>query len=230
MLLQLREPETFGKLKLKKFLKGIVKGIKKFGLAPMRHSFLSLVLMNVHHFASRMKKQIETGKEGALKSKWEKLGGSYAELKKVINSGAKKKGFLEPAMMPTITFERLCELNGQFSEDETVVLREEETLGAIQLAAVLAAATSIIVALKPFLAKQGNNPEDQSPDVTDPAITGSLNPSAAVDPTSPANEEKFDKQPVSSTGGVGGIDFKKLLIPGAIGIGALLILPRLMKK
>lgn len=228
MVLRLAESEieTFGKLKLKNLFKNVVKGIKKLSLAPMRHSFLSLVILNAFHFASRMKKQIDSGNESALKSKWEKLGGSYAELKKVILSGAKKKGFLEDeTIQEGISYERLCELHNQFETYGDAEFSERETFAAVQVGAVLALATSIIVALKPFLKKTGEA-GDTSPDVTDPAIVQSLSPESAIDPTKPENETKFDKNPVGSQG----FDMKKIVLFGGVGLGALLIFSMARKK
>ena len=228
MVLQLAEGEleTFGKLKLKNLLKGVVKGIKKLSLAPMRHSFLSLVILNAFHFATRLKKQIDSGREGALKSKWEKLGGSYAELKKIVLSGAKKKGFLEDYQMEEgISFQRMCELHNEFEETGDATLSEEETFGAVQLAAVIALATSIMVALKPFLKKSGG--EDTSPEITDPSITQSMNPGAALDPTTPENEPKFDKSPVGTSQGM---DFKKVALFGGLGLLGIFAVSRLGKK
>lgn len=201
MVLQLADDEGLGKISFKK----IWKGIKKFSLAPMRHSFLSLVILNVHHFASRLKKQIDRGNGAALAKKWEKLGGNFNELKKVIEKGAKKKGIADGHDWHTVN--------------------DDGSLGVVQVTAVLAAASSVIVALGGFLKKVNGDKEDTGADVTDPAIAGNLDKETAIDPTKPENEPKFAKDPVGS-----GMDMKKILLFGGLGLGGVLLLSSMRRR
>lgn len=67
------------------------KDIKKVALAPGRAAFLGLVALNVHGFASSLKKVLSKSR---TKTMWEKLGGNFDKLAKTVESGAKKKRIL----------------------------------------------------------------------------------------------------------------------------------------
>jgi len=75
--------------------KGKGKGLKKVLLSPGRNAFLSLVDLNVRGLASHMNKAMMT-KNGLakIKAKWEKMGGKWDKLSKVIAKGATKKALL----------------------------------------------------------------------------------------------------------------------------------------
>lgn len=115
--------------------KKILKGAKKVGLAVPRNSFLSLIKLNVHNFATRLQRHIDMGHGAQIFAKWDKLGGKRSALEKAIRTGSKKKGLfdeglsLEPA---TATF--------------------------------IASATAVLVAMKEFL-KQSKDVVDQGKDV-----------------------------------------------------------------
>lgn len=101
-----------GKIRVKKFLKKVGKGIKKtvkkvgkaagnvvkeagkaikkVGLAAPRNAFLSLVRLNVRNMARALKAQLG-GNSSKMFSTWRKLGGKESALRNAINVGANKK-------------------------------------------------------------------------------------------------------------------------------------------
>lgn len=92
-----------GKIRVKKFLKKVGKGIKKTvkkvgqvvkkynpAFIAGRNAFLGLVKINARNMARTLKGHLESN-PGALFSKWKKLGGSTTALRNAINAGANKK-------------------------------------------------------------------------------------------------------------------------------------------
>lgn len=92
-----------GKIRVKKFLKKVGKGIKKTvkkvgqvvkkynpAFIAGRNAFLGLVKINARNMARTLKGHLESN-PGALFSKWKKLGGSTTALRNAINTGANKK-------------------------------------------------------------------------------------------------------------------------------------------
>ncbi len=118
---------------------GRVSILKKIALAPMRNAFLLLVKLNAFKFAEKLYKTLNT-KEAALKSKWEKLGGNFGALKKVILKRIAKRKHSGKSI-------------GQIDSDEQI--------GVLPLAAAIAAATPIIKILSEFLGKMNTK---QAPD------------------------------------------------------------------
>jgi len=101
-----------GKIRVKKFLKKVGKGIKKtvkkvgkaagnvvkeagkaikkVGLAVPRNAFLSLVRLNVRGLATNLDYSLANNRS-ALLGKWKKLGGKSSALINSVNAGKKKK-------------------------------------------------------------------------------------------------------------------------------------------
>jgi hypothetical protein len=138
---------------------------KKLAMAPFRRSFRTLIALNVHGMAKKLKHRIEKGGEGKLRKKWEMLGGKFSELMKSINAGAKRKALLdgidEDNMLRNSAdeFPHFKRALVQFIQHYKMQhhrgmpgkglhdMEETEQLGVVQLAAVLAAAVPIIGAI-----------------------------------------------------------------------------------
>lgn len=228
MYLQLAENEpqelagfSLRKLSLKKIIKGVgkaasgvVKTAKKLGLAVPRNAYLGLVALNVHGTATKLKRAVEADPE-RVKKLWEKLGGNFGDLKKTINSGAKKK--------------HLFEDDGEGYESH-IVLSEGDMPGTIRVQelsapavpAAIAAAAPIIAALAP-LVKAFSKPGDQAPG--EPALedkAAQIDPEGYKDPTDPANADMYDAEKgvnVTKSKGV-----SPVLLVGAAAVAALLIM------
>jgi hypothetical protein len=107
--------------------------MKVIGFVP-RNAFLSLVGLNVFHMATDLSESITKGHWDDISRTWQKLGGNPDKLKNTIEHGSG-----QPAI-----------------EDEgQSVDVPEGTVGAVQIAAILAAAAPIIMALLKFMNKDG---------------------------------------------------------------------------
>lgn len=69
-------------------VKKVAEASPKIALAPARGAYLLLLKENVHGFATKV---MQKRNDPALKNRWENLGGSFNELIKAAESGAKKK-------------------------------------------------------------------------------------------------------------------------------------------
>jgi hypothetical protein len=107
--------------KVKEKIKKLPAGAKRIGIAPARAAFLSLVLLNLRGFATKL----SGSNQSKLRQKWETLGGDFKKLQDAINKGKSKKAFLSG-------------------------INEEDTLGSV-VGTALASATPVIVALNSFL-------------------------------------------------------------------------------
>lgn len=142
------------KEKRKKFFKKVGKGItklakkgfalaKKHALAVPRNAFLLLVKVNFRGFATRLAQS----DQGKLSAMWEKLGGKWSALKKVIDSSKNKKRILG---IGGVIHTPLGGIGG---------------IGSVTIASAIASAASIVAALSKFLpkkAKEGAEPEAQA--------------------------------------------------------------------
>lgn len=112
--------------------------LKVIGFAP-RNAFLSLVGLNVFHFANHLAMSIANGEGDKMKKVWEDLGGNYDKLYNTIEKGNGKPAIEDPGTMTG------------------------ETIGEATVAAILAAAAPIIAAMLAFLNKDGKlNPYIES--------------------------------------------------------------------
>lgn len=125
-----RERWEQAKEQFKKVVNKVVQTGKTAGLAPARIAFLGLVKINVHRLATHLQNIISKGGPGAqeLKNRWQKLGGDYSQLTKIVNDGAKQKPILGMDQTP-----------------------ETESINAVTVAAALAAAVPVLLALLPLI-------------------------------------------------------------------------------
>lgn len=176
MYLQLAENQPL--LLSKGIFKKAFKGVKKLGLAIPRNAYLGMLELNVHGFASKLKKANEIN-ANKVKSKWESLGGNYLKLVSAFNKGAKKKHLFDNA-------EVVMSESGQLF------------LSVGPFAAAIAAAAPIIAAISPLLksilpAKDAAEVDKTIEDIkatADTATTAAL----GIDPTAPEHAEKFEKE------------------------------------
>lgn len=196
-----------GGKKKRKF--GFFKGVKKLALAVPRRSLRTLVAVNFHGLASKLAK-VSTVNPAGLKRLWEKLGGKYPALLQSINKGKKRK--------------RILGLEG---------LEGEAFLGAAPaFAAILAAATPIIVALSSLIKKSkadgegggGSSVEDIIQKGKD--IVSAAGGDVGVATSDPSNPEG-SAVPVDTEGGKddnpGGFSVKPIFLIGAAGLLFLLM-------
>lgn len=174
---------------------GIFGFVKKLALAPGRRAFRTLVALNVHGMAKKMKKTLLKIPD-SLKTKWEKMGGNFDALKKTIEIGAKRKQLFDGT-----------DLQEQYGirEDETYLKEIENRLyanglSAAPLVAFIAAATPILIAMKPLFKKSGaDTAETGGTDINmvidqaqSAATAAGILPEHQTDPTLPGNDTKFD--------------------------------------
>lgn len=187
--------------------KKVVQTVKKIGLAVPRNSYLGLVALNVHGFASSLEKTIAAD-EKKVRSKWESLGGDFGKLRGAVNQGKKKKHL--------------------FDGDSMVVLSEEsessvrvQTLSNPGFAAAIASAAPIIAAIAPLLKAFVKDPEAIKQIDAAVETAKALNPSQTVDPTDPSHATKFDTEK-GKEGFLSSIPAPVLYIGGAVLIGGTL--------
>jgi len=111
--------------------------VKVIGIIP-RNAFLALVGLNVFHMATDLQNSIAAGHWDEIANKWKNLGGNPDKLKNTIEHGSG-----QPAIEDT----------AQTVDPSTVA--GMNTIGVVQIAAILAAAAPIIAALLKFLNKDG---------------------------------------------------------------------------
>lgn len=112
-------------------LKKGLRGVLKIAAVPARNAFLGIVQLNVHNLAKKLAIAYEKNPTG-LKNLWEGFGGNIAKLVGAINRGKKKR--------------RILGFNS-IGEPTTA-------------AALLAAASPIVVKVVDFLKKMGIKPEE----------------------------------------------------------------------
>jgi hypothetical protein len=256
---KMSEFEQLGK---KNLFKKFVTAQKKLALAPIRRSFRTLVAINVHGLATKFKKTLSTPSgEKAVRDKWEKAGGKYSELLKTINAGAKRKkifdGSLEedsmmlancaaewPHFMRKLT-QWLQHYKVTHLREEGITLSEVETLGVVQLAAVLAAALPLIKTFSSVFkhhnaeggsAEAGGTPIDNIVEQAKDAAVKAGVPHDMIDsdPTDPKHSEKYEKdagkddEPKKDSGKIFGLP-APLVYAGGAGI-ALFVLPKMFHR
>ena len=131
----------------------------KVSAAPSRAAFLALVALNVKKMATKLyQKSLTPDGERKLKNTWENLGGNYQKLKNTFTKAAKRKEkkLAKKKGMSGIGAYYFVDEMGQISGDQ---------VGAIQLAAALAAAVPIIAALAKFLGKGGGEAVEEGSQV-----------------------------------------------------------------
>ena len=171
-------------------------GVKVIGIVP-RNAFLSLVGLNVFHMATHLMESINAGHWDEISHTWEKLGGDPDKLKNTIEHGSQQQPI------------------------QSVSQPVEATIGAVPVAALIAAAGPIIVALLKFLNKDGKlDPFIQTaeskltelyPEADWSILDGALSSSGTpvdyyVDPTDNENSPLY--KPPSTTSG---FDLMKIL-------------------
>lgn len=109
------------------------------GIIP-RNAFLALVGLNVFHMATDLQNSITNGHWDEISDTWKKLGGNPDKLKSTIDHGAG-----QPAIEDDTTQ----------VDPSTVTGVTGMSIGFVQVAAIIAAATPIIMALLKFLNKDG---------------------------------------------------------------------------
>lgn len=210
-------------LSLRRIVKGATGGVKKvvttavrtgkkLGLAVPRNAYLGIIALNFKGVATKLKRAIDSEPD-TVRKRWELLGGNFADLKKVVNSGAKKKHLLE---------------GEEYGEEQHIVLSEDDQTGDIiaqelsapAVAAAVAAAAPIIAALAPLVARFSRKEDDQGISLEQQAA--GIAPDDFVDPTDPANTGRFDTERGVSVVKTSGIGAPVLLI-GAAGILFLLM-------
>lgn len=121
----------------------ITQSMKTLGLAPSRNAFLALVELNVHGFATDLKKVVNSKGMDGLKF-WYDLGGDRTALENSINRGAEKKKIFG------VNEENASynELFKGYSADGVIGVEPTST------ATLLASAAPIVVAVVAFLKKE----------------------------------------------------------------------------
>lgn len=128
---------------LKKFAQGIKKFTLKTAIAPARNSFLALVGLNAFNLAHRLFDSIRNPKTAAgLRHKWESMGGNWHKLTNTVNAGYAiyMKHHHRGQTWKKITGCRL----GATGDGEYIGV-------APAIPALVAMATAIIAAIKPYL-------------------------------------------------------------------------------
>lgn len=110
-------------------LKNVAPGAKMILGAPARRAFRTLVAINFHDYANKLKSNPDT------RSKWESLGGSWRELQESIDAGVKRKSILGIGCLD-------CQVK---------VNGIGEPVSAATIAAIVVAATPVIIALSTIL-------------------------------------------------------------------------------
>lgn len=117
--------------KLEDFVNLVKEGVLKIvGIIP-RNAFLGAVGLNIFHMADHLATSIQEGHWDHIKSLWEGIGGNADKLLNTIEHGSK-----QPAIEDT---------NAQVNE----------TIGVVQVAAILATAAPIIAMFLKYLNKDG---------------------------------------------------------------------------
>jgi len=106
------------------------------GIIP-RNAFLALVGLNVFHIATDLSNSIAQGHWDEISSLWKKLGGNPDKLKSTIDHGAGQSAIEDEST----------------NVDPSTVTGA--TVGVVQVAAIIAAATPIIMAFLKFINKDG---------------------------------------------------------------------------
>lgn len=113
----------------------ILQGIAAVSMAVPRNAFLGLVGINAFGYATKLQKALAIPEaKDKMVSIWEHFGGQFSKLQGTINHGAKSNALLKIS-------------NGKFVSGATV------GLAPVAAAALIAAASSIVVALMPIISK-----------------------------------------------------------------------------
>ena len=113
---------------INKVINVVKNGVLKVVGAIPRNAFLGLVAINAFGMAGHLQNSIDAGHWEHIAKIWKDLGGNPGKLQSTIAHGSKKARI-----------------------DDTSTTVDENTVGVIQLAAILAAAAPIIAALSKFL-------------------------------------------------------------------------------
>lgn len=161
-----------GKAKFKKFVKKIAPGqfLLKTTLAPSRNSFLLLLKLNAFGMAKKLFEfgQTPQGKQ-KLQNLWKKVGGKWSVFASNINKGYKHYLKARRRIMPS-RYHMLSGTGGDYiagiegaTDLNAMVVSglEPQGVGAVHLAAVLAAAAPILKAFSGLLKQLGINPNDK---------------------------------------------------------------------
>lgn len=107
------------------------------GFVP-RNAFLALVGLNVFHIATDLQNSITAGHWDEISNLWKNLGGNPDKLKSTIDHGAG-----QPA------------IEDDTAQVDPATVTGGASIGVVQVAAIIAAATPIIMAMLKFLNKDG---------------------------------------------------------------------------
>jgi len=219
------------------FFRKIGKGIAKIALTPVRAAYTSLIGLNLKGMAKRLNEAIAKDPE-KVKNMWTvKFKGNWKSLLKSVARGSKKGKKFTPAQVAGIG----------------AVMGA--TIGAAQVAAILAAAAPVIIAMQEIIKSiLGKGDTDEGADLAAEAATAlQNNPTPSTDEINKAvaaNErysQAIDNQmnTAGTSGGSGtdddgpdpdaGADDSKtspkgesssMVVPIALGLGAVLLLSR----
>lgn len=138
--------------------------LKVIGFIP-RNAFLGLVGLNVFHMATDLADSIKAGKWSQIADKWKDLGGNPDKLRNTIEHGAGQPAIEDATQTADVSISGAA-------------------VGAVAIAAIIAAATPIILAMLKFLNKDGKLNgaisatqaalQDQYPDVDWGFLDGAL--------------------------------------------------------
>jgi len=208
--------------------------LKKYGLAAPRRAFNTLLSLNAFGLAKKFAR-VARRNPGGLSKKWKQLGGKPSSLQRSINRGLKHiKSKNRPAPVTIKGIEGVQMDSrmavGMFGTD-TVEHMACAGIGAIQFAALMAAAGAILLALAPLLKKHGEEPlpgegeEDAQSKTTVERVLDAAGAAAKElgAPSQPADEliaqDKADPEPHKSD--EAGFSASPLLLLGG---GALLLM------
>lgn len=217
-------------------------GYKKVALVVPRQSFRALVALNFRGFATRINR-LNAKNPDKVKEFWLKFGGSYGDLMSAVNKGAKKKPLLIKKSDPRLQGEKI-EISGPYTYNPEY-LGEPLTIGA-----AIAAAIPIIQILVKQLNEnkvpaEGDEAKDTDGELPPPDKKAELPPSGKFTATDAEGEEAeaYSKsggmvytntkgdvelrdrpQAAAVSAGGGLLSSKNILIFGALGLGALLLL------
>jgi len=182
---------------------GFLKKVAKVGLAPSRAAFITAVRLNVMKLASRLAKLYKTNPK-KFEDFWIKFGGKPSELKKIVEKGSKQSlGVIDPATQSAIAAALpiiTVLLKTLKGEGITEGVSEDEDAASVD-------------AMKDELSADTDVQKDVAtmPEETEVAKV-----------KAPVAEETSTE--TTTTGN------KNLMLYAALGLGAVLILPKIMSK
>jgi hypothetical protein len=217
-------------------------GYKKVALVVPRQSFRALVALNFRGLATRINK-LNNKQPDKVKEFWLKFGGSYGDLMSAVNKGKGKKPLLIKKSDPRLQADKV-EISGPYMYNPEY-LGEPLTIGA----AITAALPLIQIIVKKLgennVPAEGDEAKDNDGELPPPDNDSDIPDNGKFTPTDPEGEEaeaygksggmvytntkgdvqlRDKPQPEAVATGGGLLSSKNILIFGALGVGALLLL------